>query len=136
MQEILGGGGVTESNVMQYLGVIEQRTNEILQMYAAVQMQQEKKPLQESLVGILGQGPAVQAGSVKISVTAPSIRVDGGELDSEGEEEEEEEDRPLTRQELQAKAMLRMQRSGAAALPDTTDGSLSMSKDKSKHRGV
>ena len=32
-----GGGGVTEGNVMQYLGVIEQRTNEILQMYAAVQ---------------------------------------------------------------------------------------------------
>jgi len=40
VQAMMGGGGVTEGNVMQYLGVIEQRTNEILQMYAAVQLQQ------------------------------------------------------------------------------------------------
>jgi len=133
VQEIMGGGGVTESNVMQYLGVIEQRTNEILQMYAAVQMQQHNTPVQQTLVGILGQGPSVQAGTVKINVAAPSIRADGTELDSDGDEEEEEEDRPLTRQELQAKAMLRMQRH-AAVLPDVTDGSLNLSKDKSKHR--
>ena len=50
-----GGGGVTEGNVMQYLGVIEQRTNEILQMYAAVQTQQEGVPAAGSLVEILGQ---------------------------------------------------------------------------------
>jgi hypothetical protein len=31
---------------------------------------------------------------------------------TEGEEEEEEDDRPLTRQELQAKALLRLQRAG------------------------
>jgi len=65
--------------------------------------------LQDSLVGILGQGPSVSAGSVKIHVTAPSMQLDGAALDSEGEEEEEEEDRPLTRQELRAKAMLRVQ---------------------------
>ena len=32
---LLGEDGVTDHNVMQYLGVIEQRTNEILQMFAA-----------------------------------------------------------------------------------------------------
>ena len=31
--EMLGNQGVTDSNIMQYLGIIEQRTNEILQMY-------------------------------------------------------------------------------------------------------
>ena len=31
------GPGVTEGNVRQHLGVIEQRTNEILQPYAALQ---------------------------------------------------------------------------------------------------
>merc|ERR1719265_33364 len=31
------GATVTESNTMQYLGVIEQRTNEILQLYATLQ---------------------------------------------------------------------------------------------------
>ena len=35
--ELIGSTGVTESNMMQYLGVIEQRTNEVLQMYAACQ---------------------------------------------------------------------------------------------------
>jgi len=116
VQAMMGGGGVTEGNVMQYLGVIEQRTNEILQMYAAVQLQQHGTSLQDSLVGILGQGPSVSAGSVKIHVTAPSMQLDGAALDSEGEEEDEEEDRPLTRQELRAKAMLRVQRASGGVL--------------------
>jgi predicted nucleic acid-binding Zn-ribbon protein len=33
--DLIGATGVTESNMMHYLGVIEQRTNEVLQMYAA-----------------------------------------------------------------------------------------------------
>jgi coiled-coil domain-containing protein 63/114 len=33
--ELIGSTNVTESNMMYYLGVIEQRTNEVLQMYAA-----------------------------------------------------------------------------------------------------
>lgn len=37
MEEMLGNQGVTESNMMQYLGIIEQRTGEILQAYAASQ---------------------------------------------------------------------------------------------------
>merc|ERR1711988_1910227 len=40
--EMLGNQGVTENNMMQYLGIIEQRTNEILQMYAATQQQQRE----------------------------------------------------------------------------------------------
>merc|ERR1711991_224166 len=35
--EMLGNQGVTDSNIMQYLGIIEQRTNEILQMHSAAQ---------------------------------------------------------------------------------------------------
>ena len=37
VEEMLGNQGVTESNMMQYLGIIEQRTSEILQAYAASQ---------------------------------------------------------------------------------------------------
>lgn len=40
VEEMLGNQGVTESNMMQYLGVIEQRTTEILQAYAASQIGQ------------------------------------------------------------------------------------------------
>lgn len=35
--ELIGSNGISESNMMHYLGVIEQRTNEVLQMYAACQ---------------------------------------------------------------------------------------------------
>ena len=35
--ELFGSDGVTESNMMHYLGVIEQRTNEVLQMYTTCQ---------------------------------------------------------------------------------------------------
>ena len=34
VEEMLGNHGVTESNMMQYLGMIEQRTTEILHCYA------------------------------------------------------------------------------------------------------
>lgn len=37
VEEMLGNQGVTESNMMQYLGIIEQRTSEILQAYATSQ---------------------------------------------------------------------------------------------------
>ena len=42
--ELLGSEGVTEANLMQYLGIIEQRTHEILQLYAASQPQASPGP--------------------------------------------------------------------------------------------
>ena len=38
-QELLGTQGVTESNMMVYLGIIEQRINEIIQAYAFLESQ-------------------------------------------------------------------------------------------------
>lgn len=32
VRSLLGEGGVSEANMMQYLGILEQRTNEILQV--------------------------------------------------------------------------------------------------------
>lgn len=32
VRSLLGEGGVSEANMMQYLGIVEQRTNEILQV--------------------------------------------------------------------------------------------------------
>ena len=40
-EELLGTQGVTESNMMIYMGIIEQRINELLQIYNYIQ-QQEK----------------------------------------------------------------------------------------------
>ena len=38
-QELLGTQGVTDSNMMVYMGIIEQRINEILQCYAFISQQ-------------------------------------------------------------------------------------------------
>ena len=106
VSEMLGDQGITESNMMQYLGIIEQRTNEILQMYAASQAAmhgQDGAPGQGSaLSSILGQGPQTAAGSLQISIEPPST-TDDTELDSS--DDEQDEDRPLTREELKAKTM-------------------------------
>jgi chromosome segregation ATPase len=109
----LGNQGVTESNMMQYLGIIEQRTNEILQMYVAVKMQEEGQDissaeLQAQLASIAGHGPAVPLGAGEVKVTPPSA---GDDVDSEEDsDEEEEDDHPLSREELKAKTLRNLAR--------------------------
>ncbi len=49
VMELLGDEGVNEKNLMQYLGIIEQRTNEILQV-----LQQPLLPAVHVGVGVLG----------------------------------------------------------------------------------
>ena len=76
--EMLGNEGVTESNMMQYLGIIEQRTNEILQLYASTQAQAREgavdaqgNPL-PTVTSILGQGPQLPAGQNQINIQPPT----------------------------------------------------------------
>ena len=90
VDEMLGNQGVTESNMLQYLGIIEQRTSEILQQFAASQ------------IGVSNdyslQLPSVVAAdkTAPLAVQPPSYEEMGSDDDSEGAEDE----RPLTRQEI------------------------------------
>lgn len=96
VDEMLGNQGVTESNMMQYLGIIEQRTTEILQQYAASQI---GLPNENAL-----QFPTVipAEGATKITPTViPSYEDMSSGEDSEGEKDE----RPLTRQELEKRTL-------------------------------
>jgi len=94
VDELMGNQGVTESNMLQYLGVIEQRTTEILQAYAHSQMGQDEGQMKLPIVEL-------SEGAPKVSVTAPSYDdISSGE-DSEGEKDE----RPLTRQELEKRTL-------------------------------
>ena len=62
--------------MMQYLGIIEQRTNEILQLYAATQAREGVVDAQGNPVpavsSILGQGPQLPAGRNNITIQPPS----------------------------------------------------------------
>ena len=91
VEEMLGNQGVTESNMMQYLGIIEQRTSEILQSYATSQTAQANEHT--------FQLPQVATdGGIKFSIQPPSYEEMSG-ADSE------EDERPLTRQELDKRTL-------------------------------
>merc|ERR1711871_180892 len=94
VEEMLGNQGVTESNMMQYLGIIEQKTSEILQTYAASQANVMQKTGGE--LGII-QHPAP-----RLQVMPPAWE----DFDSDDDESEpEDNERPLTREELQRKTL-------------------------------
>ena len=101
--------GVTETNMMQYLGIIEQRTNEILQLYAQHQAaQQGKEGDPAAIAAILGQGPQMPAGATPLTINPPST---GDDFDSD-EGSEDDDDRPLTRGELKERAMRGLSKRG------------------------
>lgn len=98
VRDLLGDEDVNEANILSYLGIIEQRTNELLQAYA---MQRASKradsgnALHETL-----RAPALCSLGTRILVEPPSSRV---LPDQEEDESEVEEDGPLTRDSIAAK---------------------------------
>ena len=110
--ELLGGDGVTDGNMMQYLGIIEQRTNEILQMYAASMMAQGGSNTNaadyDSFVQMTKTGPDTAAGPRELKIEAPST--EDPDDDQAGSDEEHPEDRPLDRDELKRRAVKQLAR--------------------------
>ena len=95
-RELLGEGGVTDQNALAYLGVVEQRATEVLQMYAAATTNADADAMKQMLGST---GPMTPGG---MRIVPPSTAAD----EREGSESEEEiDDRPLTREELQAKTI-------------------------------
>jgi len=112
--DMLGDAGVTETNMMQYLGIVEQRTNELLQLFAFVQAREAEKQdgaLVPQPPSLLGQGP--QPPVTTITIAPPTTGVTGSqhttkapvtdEYESDGDSVEEEDIRPLTQAELKKK---------------------------------
>jgi hypothetical protein len=84
---------VTESNMMQYLGIIEQRTNEILQLYAALQ---EGNESEEDAAPEKPRGP----NSSQLQIKLPSTVED---YSDEEDDDDDDDQRPFTREELKMK---------------------------------
>jgi len=111
VEEMLGNQGVTESNVMQYLGIIEERTTNILRQH---KLNQAQAGLASTLPG--GEGAPSREPKESVRVQPP-----GWDDMSDGEAgvDEQDDDRPFTRDELHKKV---------------EDGVTSKSKDKKKSR--
>ena len=110
LSTVNGPNGITDSNLMQYLGVIEQRTNEILQMYYATVQSHDiaqinrsnsgesgdiKNPPGVSEVLPMSEGPTVPTGTVELKIEPPRFEDHGPLAD-----EQMDDERPLTRAEL------------------------------------
>ena len=109
--EILADSSVTEANMLQFLGIIEQRTNEILAVYHQIQTKQRgAMALADSSKGaatpnVLGLGPTIPMGQDLIHVNPPKLEEFS---DEEGESDDDDDAKPLTRDELKEKAHARI----------------------------
>jgi uncharacterized phage infection (PIP) family protein YhgE len=115
---------VTESNMVHYLGLIEQKANQILQQYSearealaisqsptksVVGSESELFSPSKSLVSVLGAGPKIPMGQELLHVNPPKL----DEYQSDDEDFDDGDDtRPFTREELKAKTLNRLQRQG------------------------
>ena len=87
LSETLGSTGVTETNMMQYLGVIEQRCNELMHAFTLKSSQQSEAKADSgrhpssahfrggdaSAALSAGAGPQAPAGSTVINIEPPAI---------------------------------------------------------------
>lgn len=92
IEEMLGNQGVTESNMMQYLGIIEEKAINILENYAESQLQHE------GVMKLHLEDPIKSTGQAKLDLRWEDLS-DGENADSE------EDERPLSRDELQKKSL-------------------------------
>uniref|UniRef100_A0A7S0WSW4 ODAD1 central coiled coil region domain-containing protein n=1 Tax=Pyramimonas obovata TaxID=1411642 RepID=A0A7S0WSW4_9CHLO len=97
------GEDLNSDNIMRCLGVIEQKTNEILQMYAASQSHVKGGEVHASAaLTVLGQGPQIPAGKGEMHIDPPSTVEE--EPESSEDEDATPDDRPLSMSELQGRA--------------------------------
>ncbi len=109
---------VSETNMVHFLGVVEQKSNKLIQIYADIKkMAMVRKTERDAadgvatLASVLGAGPKVQRGQELLNVNPPKVEEYQSEDD---EDEEDDETRPLTRDELKIRTMNRLQRRAGA----------------------
>ncbi|OQS07866.1 Outer Dynein Arm Docking Complex [Thraustotheca clavata] len=141
---MLGENVVTDVNMMQYLGMVEQRTNEILQLYAAFQKNRAAavdipdhpvlgtfllKYMYNCLLGhglsshqlhaALGIGPPTPMGAEQLQINPPNLE------DYSSDEEEmidHNEMHPLSRDELKLRTLKGLRRSSGFGQISTGQG--------------
>lgn len=122
--------GVQDRNMIQYLGIIEQRTNELLsvQNYTMTKDYEGKFDPKAQGGGLLGTGP--QATQPGINLMAPSV---GDEYESEASDDGEDE-RPFTRNELQTKVMKTVKKRESAMRREGFKYDLSNAREKTQKK--
>ena len=107
--EMGADSGANESNIMIYLGIVEQRANELLASY--INLQQHGTTYGEGGGGLSHSATAPGPSGLLVgphtpaNLPPPSITVPTTAEDFESDDSEEDDEHPLTRDELHAKTM-------------------------------
>nr|NP_001071888.1 DC2-related axonemal dynein intermediate chain 5 [Ciona intestinalis]BAE71136.1 DC2-related axonemal dynein intermediate chain 5 [Ciona intestinalis] len=129
LNDLLGSSeGVKDDNIMQYLGIIEQRANELLTAQSFIDSQDYEKQYdpQESARVILGQVPVETVQPLLIAPPSTGDDYDSDDLDIRGDEES----RPLSQNELKQTIMKAVLKKEAAATKKGFRYDLSAAKKK------
>ncbi|MEW5311281.1 MAG: hypothetical protein WDW38_003009 [Sanguina aurantia] len=95
VRDLLGEDGITDSNLLSYLGIIEQRVHELLQEFARRKALEGDDTLQEALLA-----HPLPASGHRIIIEPPSTTQ---EEEYEGIEPEVDDERPLSREHLESR---------------------------------
>ncbi|XP_030634148.1 coiled-coil domain-containing protein 114 [Chanos chanos] len=115
VEDMLGSSsGIRNSNIMAYLGLVEQKTNELLTLQAFINSKDLEKDYDPKDVAriLLGQSPELHRQTVVIQ---PPIT--GDDYNTEGSPLTDEEERPLTQGELRQRVMKGVLRKEGALRP-------------------
>ncbi|XP_074654306.1 outer dynein arm-docking complex subunit 1-like [Tubulanus polymorphus] len=128
IDEMLGAHqGVTDQTLMEYLGIIEQRTNELLAIQAYINYKDYEK-YDPKAPALLGEGP--QPPAQPQLIFPPSV---GDEYESEASDASDD-DRPFTRNELQVKVIKTVRKRESAAKKEGFKYDLSNAREKAAQK--
>lgn len=140
IHDVLGNSGISEANIMQYLGIIEQRTNELLlrqgklDVKASESWEQRELELREihpanepfdptaalgpkpTVGSLLGAGPQLPPVNEAIVINPPST----GDGDDPATSDEDDGGKPLSHEELRAKIIRGMNKPKSGRTPMQT----------------
>ncbi|XP_077970797.1 outer dynein arm-docking complex subunit 1-like isoform X2 [Styela clava] len=129
LSDLLGSAeGVKDDNMMQYLGLVEQRANELLAAQAYIDSQDFEKPYdaQERARMLLGQSPSTPVPPLLIAPPSTGEEYDSEEMEAMSDEES----RPFTQEELKNRIMKAVLKKEAAAAKKGFRYDLSAAKKK------
>lgn len=116
--DMLADSSVTEANMLQFLGIIEQRTNEILALYHQIQAKERARISSFDVTkgaatpNVLGLGPSIPMGQDLIHVNPPKLEEFSSD---EGSDEDDDDAKPLTRDELKTKTFAKISKRAGKA---------------------
>ncbi|XP_074500095.1 coiled-coil domain-containing protein 114 isoform X1 [Sebastes fasciatus] len=121
IEDTLGSSsGISENNIMSYLGLVEQKTNELLTIQAFLNSKDLEKDYNPKDLAkfLLGQNPELLQKSVSIQPAINSV-----EYDAEESPVTDEEERPLSQWELRRRIMEGVLRKESSARQAATKAS-------------